>query len=87
MKSTTAIIAIVVGTLAAAIVVAQKPAPTVVDVFRSPTCGCCMKWVDHLRSGFRSESQDLEQDALDRSRLIRRTAHRAVVPTARAGTP
>ena len=28
-------------------------AGTVVDVYKSPTCGCCGKWVEHLRgNGF-----------------------------------
>ena len=67
MKTTAAVIALFLGTLAAAIVVAQKPTPTVVEVFRSPTCGCCMKWVDHLRqAGFEVKVKDLEQDALDK---------------------
>jgi hypothetical protein len=64
---TAAIITLFVGTLAAAIVVAQKPAATTVEVFRSPTCGCCMKWVDHLRqAGFEMKVKELEQDALDK---------------------
>ena len=34
------------------IVVAQKPAPTV-QVYKSPTCGCCANWVTHLqKAGF-----------------------------------
>ena len=34
------------------IVVAQKPAPTV-QVYKSPTCGCCALWVKHLQqAGF-----------------------------------
>ena len=29
----------------------QKPAAAVaVDVFKSPTCGCCSKWVEHMRN-------------------------------------
>jgi hypothetical protein len=67
MKTITAVITLFVGTLAAAIVVAQKPAPTVVDVFRSPTCGCCMKWVEHMRqAGFDVKVKELDQDALDK---------------------
>jgi hypothetical protein len=67
MKTTAAFITLFVGTLAAAIVVAQKPVPVAVDVFRSPTCGCCMKWVEHLRhAGFQVTVKDLEQDALDK---------------------
>jgi len=37
---------------------AQQPA---VEVFKSPTCGCCSKWVDHLRShGFTVRTTDVE---------------------------
>jgi len=33
----------------------------VVKVYKTPTCGCCSKWVDHLRDeGFRVESVDLD---------------------------
>ncbi len=33
--------------------------PTI-QVFKSPTCGCCSKWVDHLtQNGFRVEAQDV----------------------------
>ena len=35
--------------LAGASATAQRPAPVTVDVYKSPTCGCCSKWVDHLR--------------------------------------
>jgi hypothetical protein len=44
--------------LAAAVVIglgtsAGAQAPTQVSVFKSATCGCCAKWVEHLRaSGF-----------------------------------
>jgi hypothetical protein len=34
---------------------AQRPAPTV-QVFKSPTCGCCANWVKHLQQhGFKTE--------------------------------
>ena len=39
--------------LSTAAAVQQKPAPVVVEVFKSPTCGCCSKWVEYMRkSGF-----------------------------------
>jgi len=28
--------------------VAQAAAPVHLDVYKSPTCGCCVKWMDHL---------------------------------------
>lgn len=32
----------------AGVTFAQKPAPTV-QVYKSPTCGCCANWVTHLQ--------------------------------------
>ena len=40
---------------------AQRPAATatLVTVYKSPTCGCCTKWVEHLQEhGFRVEVRD-----------------------------
>lgn len=38
---------------------AEQP-PRLVRVYKTPTCGCCGAWVDHLRaSGFEAEVQDL----------------------------
>ncbi len=35
-------------------------------VFKSPTCGCCGKWVDHMRdAGFDVAVRNLDQDALE----------------------
>jgi hypothetical protein len=32
----------------------------VVDVYKTPTCGCCSKWVDHLREkGFEVRTTDM----------------------------
>ncbi len=34
--------------------------PEEVAVYRSPTCGCCSKWADHLESaGFRVQSHEV----------------------------
>lgn len=40
-----------------------------VTVYKSPTCGCCSKWVDHLRSnGFTVDAVDVEDvDAVKRA--------------------
>jgi hypothetical protein len=41
-------------------VAAQRPAP-MVEVFKSPTCGCCANWVKHLEAnGFRTKVTDVE---------------------------
>ena len=38
----------------------------VVQVAKSPQCGCCGAWVEHLRAaGFETEVRDVEQAALD----------------------
>lgn len=34
--------------------------PTQVQVYKSPTCGCCSEWIDHLRShGFAVRATDV----------------------------
>ena len=48
--------AVLVGGMAAA----QRPAP-LVEVYKSPTCGCCANWVNHLEAlGFRTRVTDVE---------------------------
>lgn len=44
-----------------------RPKPVSVEVFKSPTCGCCSKWVDHMRAaGFSVMVRDLnERDLKD----------------------
>jgi hypothetical protein len=44
----------------------------IVQVVKSPTCGCCSAWVDHLEAeGFAVEARDVDQEVLDalKSRL------------------
>jgi hypothetical protein len=39
---------------------AGSPAWSEITVYKSPTCGCCSKWVDHLRdNGFEVKTVDL----------------------------
>ena len=46
---------------------ATLPENEIVRVAKSPTCGCCGAWVDHMRqAGFQVEVQDLEYDTLQR---------------------
>ena len=43
---------------------AQSPSPRI-EVFKSPTCGCCSAWVEHMeRAGFVVDTQDIQQDEL-----------------------
>jgi hypothetical protein len=38
-----------------------SPAPTEIVVYKSPTCGCCNKWVDHMRAnGFKVTTKDMD---------------------------
>jgi hypothetical protein len=44
---------------------AQAPKTPTMEVFKSPTCGCCSKWVEHVRSaGFTVKVNDMSDDAL-----------------------
>ena len=39
----------------------------VLRVAKSPTCGCCGAWVEHMRNaGFKVEVTEMNQDALDK---------------------
>ncbi|MDO8293955.1 MAG: DUF411 domain-containing protein [Gallionella sp.] len=43
---------------------------TVVEVFKSPYCGCCGKWVEHLRqNGFEVKAHDVEDVPAVRQKL------------------
>jgi hypothetical protein len=40
------------------------PAPTFVEVWKSPTCGCCKVWVEHLEAnGFKVKVHDVGNTA------------------------
>jgi hypothetical protein len=80
-------IGLVLGTLLLLVPVAgttaQAPPPTV-EVYKSPTCGCCSKWIDHLRShGFVAKAIDTE--TIDQIKTARgvpakaRSCHTAIV--------
>jgi hypothetical protein len=46
--------------LAGAVGFAQTPKPVPVTVYKSPTCGCCGKWVEHMRAnGFEVTVNDM----------------------------
>ncbi|MGK2951291.1 MAG: DUF411 domain-containing protein [Thiobacillus sp.] len=53
----------------APVVWAAPPAP-IVDVYKSPTCGCCNKWIEHLETnGFTVRSHDTNNVAQHKYRL------------------
>ena len=44
----------------------QKPAAPTMEVYKSPTCGCCAKWVEHVREGgINVKVTELSDEALD----------------------
>ena len=63
---------------------ASAPKPTSITVYKDPSCGCCTKWVDHLRAnGFAPDVHDRsDMDALKDSLGVPatlRSCHTAVV--------
>jgi hypothetical protein len=57
------------------------------QVAKSPTCGCCAAWVDHIRTaGFRADVTDLsQQDLLALKQSMSITPELASCHTARIG--
>ncbi len=53
--------AVLLGALAAVPTRAQAPAPAPkMTVYKSPTCGCCAKWVEHIKkAGFAVTVKDM----------------------------
>ncbi len=50
------------GPAAEAAAPAEAGAATTITVYKSPTCGCCKKWVDHLREhGFEVVTHDTDE--------------------------
>lgn len=60
--------ALFIGVVAPAVWAA--PDAPVVDVYKSPSCGCCSKWIDHLKAnGFAVRSHDTDNVAQHKARL------------------
>lgn len=39
----------------------QKPKPVPMSVYKSPSCGCCVNWINYMRAnGFDPKVQDVE---------------------------
>jgi hypothetical protein len=73
-----------VALTSAAIAGAGAQAPPAVDVFKTPTCGCCAKWVEHLRAqGFAAKTTDItnlsEVKAKHNVPLAVQSCHTAIV--------
>ncbi|PKO86395.1 MAG: metal-binding protein [Betaproteobacteria bacterium HGW-Betaproteobacteria-12] len=53
-----------------AVAILPVGAAGVVDVYKSPYCGCCGKWVEHLRkAGFAVQTHDVNDVPAARQRL------------------
>ena len=68
----------VVALALGAAVAAQAPKTAAMEVYKSPTCGCCTKWVEHVRQGgFEvkvTDVSDADLDALKTKHGVPRTA-------------
>ena len=66
MKSFALVASALITVAVVAGVHAQRPATPAMEVYKSPTCGCCSKWVEHVRqAGFTVKVTDLADAALD----------------------
>ena len=65
--------------LGAAIQAQKTPGATKVEVFKTATCGCCGKWVEHMKAqGFDVSFKDIDQAELDKVKAkygVPRDAH------------
>lgn len=61
-RGLTGVAAVAAAALAAgALTRAPAPPPPTITVYKSPTCGCCTKWIAHLRSaGFTVVAHDTD---------------------------
>jgi hypothetical protein len=61
-----AVLAVTLTTVALVSAQQQRAAGPTMEVYKSPTCGCCSKWVEHVRqAGFTAKVTDLGDEALD----------------------
>ena len=62
------------------------PKPTEITVYKSPTCGCCTKWVDHLKANkaFHVTTKRWALSSRLRSML---ESFAAIAPASRLGSP
>src|SRR5688572_17999577 len=66
---------------AASVGTAESPAgakPIAIKVYKTPQCGCCKKWVDHLaKNGFQVESVDMPDLAMVKQKYGVKPEHEA----------
>ena len=60
MKKTTLAIAAAILAVAASIALQAQATRSTVQVYKDPSCGCCEKWVDHLKAaGFTTKTSEV----------------------------
>lgn len=64
------IVAVFIAALGVSPARAESDSMPVVTVYKSPTCGCCSKWVDHLKAnGFKVAAFNVDDVTQHKSRL------------------
>jgi hypothetical protein len=63
-----AVLLLAIG-VSAAVAIVQRPAPSpsgpAITVYKTATCGCCSKWIEHLKeAGFAVTAEDVTQAEL-----------------------
>jgi hypothetical protein len=59
-----------IGSLLVALPLLATAAAPVVEVYKSPTCGCCEEWIKHLRAnGFTVQAHDVPDTAKYRAKF------------------
>jgi hypothetical protein len=70
MRRRDVVLALAASFAAASFHVLAAPALPRVQVFKSPLCGCCEAWVDHMKaSGFGVDVAEVDDPGVDRRRL------------------
>ena len=61
MSRTAIIVLLVAAATTLGVLAAQRSQQPVIEVFKTPTCGCCSEWVEHMRaSGFTVRATNLD---------------------------
>jgi hypothetical protein len=56
----------------------SKPQPITLDVYKSPTCGCCKKWMNHIDdNGFQSKAHNRNDVSIIKQKKVIATRYRS----------
>src|SRR4051794_21012383 len=60
----------VLGTASLIAQAKATPPKTLITVYKTPTCGCCAKWVEHMEAnGFKATVVNMPDTSAERARL------------------